>query len=713
MTSALGAMWMLLAGCALQPVTAIERPDDTGDSAPDTDTEDTDVVDTDDTDAEDTAVAPDTDVSTWTSADIVPLYGDATTLEPEVWFERGDAIVTRFADRARDRHAREDEFQSYDHYLPRYWEHRTVRVQLVDTIAKGGDTIEVTFVSEWKLSIAEFRAWYRGTGSVATYSGNYAPQVREEGPGTFDDDLEQVSDAGAQYRYTYTIDSAYTIDGANVPLAAGQFMEVEISQFLDGVPSGRSNYYGTALLYAVGTGGVVPWEAVGTFSNAATERENSHPLDEAAWLGGRTTLPYNYSDEPGNAFMQMASNLSSVNGQAFVRGRRVHHTDMADGTHDESDENGIFTDLVGLVGPNSVNTSCDSCHTRNGRAPVAEVGVPLDKWVFKVAAADGGGDPAIGHVLQPSATTGGGEGEVSIAAWVEADGLRSPRFAFSADEPALYSARLAPALVGMGLLEAVPESAVLAWEDPDDTDGDGVSGRAQLVADPATGDVRLGRFGWKAGASSVTHQVAGALNTDMGVMTSLLSTPDCGAAQAGCGNDDGAELADAHLLDLVKYISLLGVRARTGMDDADALQGEALFGTLGCAACHVAEVTTTDRHPFAELRGQVIHPYTDLLLHDMGEGLASTLGEGRASGAEWRTAPLWGLGANACVTGGTVGPAQDETCAPDESYLHDGRARTLAEAILWHGGEGEASRAAYAALSEADREAVLTFLGSL
>jgi len=129
--------WLLLAGCALQPVAAIERPSDTGDSA---------------------AADADADPSTWTSADIVPLYGDTATLEPEVWFDRGDAIVTRFADRARDRHACEDEFQSYDHYLPRSWEYRTVRVQLVDTVAKGGDTIEVTFVSEWKLSIAEFRA---------------------------------------------------------------------------------------------------------------------------------------------------------------------------------------------------------------------------------------------------------------------------------------------------------------------------------------------------------------------------------------------------------------------------------------------------------------------------------------------------------------------------------------------------------------------------
>lgn len=709
MWTGLGLAGLLLGGCHPPPLAAIERAD----SGPaDSDTDSGGVDSGADTSGDTSDTSPDT---AWTSADIVPLYDAGTPLEPETWFDRGDAVVTRFADRARDRHAREDEFQSYDHYLPRYWEYRTVRVQLVDTVAKGGSTIEVAFVSEWKLSIAEFRAWYRGTGSVATYSGNYAPQVAEEGPGTWDDDHVKVSDAGTQYRYTYTIGSAYTLDGANIPLTAGQFMEIEISQFLESVPSGRANYYGTAVLYEVGAGGVVPWEAVGDFANAGSARENSEAIDVAGWLGGRTTLPYNYSDEPHNAYMQTASNLAGGNGQPFVRGRRVHHTDMADGTHDESDENGIFTELVGLVGPRYVNTSCDGCHTRNGRAPVADIGEPLDKWVFKVAAADGFADPDRGHVLQPSgASESGGEGEVAIAAWEEAEGgLRAPRYTFSSGTPALYSARLAPSLVGMGLLEAIPESAVLAWEDPNDADGNGISGRAQLVADPATGDVRLGRFGWKAGASSVTHQVASALNTDMGVMTALLDTPDCGPAQLDCGDDAGAELSDDHLQDLVKYVSLLGVRARRGLDDPDAARGEALFAEIGCTGCHVAEMTTTPFHPLAELRSQVIHPYTDLLLHDMGPGLADTLGESEASGAEWRTPPLWGLGANACVTGGVTGAPQNQVCAPHESYLHDGRARTLAEAILWHGGEGDASRAAYTALSAADQAAVLAFLATL
>jgi CxxC motif-containing protein (DUF1111 family) len=648
---------------------------------------------------------------------IVPLFDATTALEPEIHFEQGDAVVTKWGDRGRDRHAREDEFQSYDHYLPHYWEDRTARYILTDHVAKGGSTIEVSWVTEWRLDkLPEFRAWYNGNGSVAQYTGNYAPLFMREGPGTYDNDHEKISDEGDQYKYTYTIKNAIMLNGDQVPLAVGQFMEIEASQFLDAPPIGRDNYYGTVFLYEVGTGGMVPWHTVGSWEDKASERENSHKIAENGWLGGRTTLPYQYSDEPENHFMQMATNLSSVNAQPFVRGRRVHHTDMLDGSHDESVENETFTELKGLAGPNYVNRSCDSCHKRNGRAMVADVGVPLDKWVFKVAGADGGKDPLIGAVLQPHAVdaSAGSEGEVSIAQWVEgADGLRSPMYAFSKGAPALYSARIAPQLVGMGLLEALAESTILAREDVNDADHDGISGKAQISVDPVTGAKRLGRFGWKAGASSLTHQIAGALNTDMGVMTSVLPKPDCGDLQAGCGNEKGPELSDDHLHDLIKYISLLGVRARRDLDDPDALHGEELFGTLGCGSCHVSELKTSSVHPFAELRDQVIHPYTDLLLHDMGPGLADKLGEREATGAEWRTTPLWGIGLSACVTGGVEGVFQKQTCTPSHNYLHDGRARSIEEAILWHGGEGQASKEGYAALPAADKSALLQFLESL
>jgi CxxC motif-containing protein (DUF1111 family) len=646
---------------------------------------------------------------------IVPLFDATTKLEREVLFDRGDAIVTRFGDRGRDRHAREDEFQSYDHYLPHYWEYRTSRYIFVDKVAKGGGVIEVSWVSEWKLDpLPEFRAWYSGQTTVAQYHGNYAPRFKTEGPGTYDENHNRIGD-GVSYKFTYTITSAINLDGKEAPLAVGQFMEIEISQFLDAVPVGRDNYYGTVFLYEVGKGGMVPWYAVGTFADKSSERENSHKIDEKGWLGGRTTLPYQYSDEPDDHFMQMATNLADLNAQPFVRGRRVHHTHMTDGTHDEGAENGTFDALKGLAGPNYVNVSCDGCHKRNGRAPVADVGVPLDKWVFKVAAADGGKDPLIGSVLQPSGANGApGEGAVSIARWVtNADGLRAPEYAFSKQKPALFSARIAPQLVGLGLLEAVPESTILALEDVNDQNGDGISGKIQISIEPVTGVRRLGRFGWKAGASSLRHQIAAALNNDMGVMTSVLPKPDCGAMQQGCGNDQGAELGDPYFDDLVKYVHLLGVRARRNLNDAEALRGEAVFDRLGCAGCHLAELTTSKFHPLAELRDQTIHPYTDLLLHDMGPGLADNLGEGQASGAEWRTTPLWGLGLSACVVGGVTGPAQKQVCAPHEGYLHDGRARSIAEAILWHDGEGRKSKDGYVASPAADKTALIAFLASL
>ena len=649
------------------------------------------------------------------AGEIVPLYDETTALEPEIHFDRGDAMVTKWGDRGRDRHAREDQFQSYDHFLPHYWEHRTARYILTDFVAKGGSTIEVSWVTEWELDqLPEFRAWYFGMGSVAHYTGNYAPAFKKEGPGTYDNDHVKTSDAGDQYKYTYTIKESFDVDGKMQPLAVGQFMEIEASQFLSAPPVGRDNYYGTVFLYEVGSGGLVPWYTVGSFDDKSSERENSHKLDEKGWLGGRTTLPYQYSDEPDNHFLQMATNLSTVNAQTFVLGRRVHHTNMLDGSHDESDENEPFTEIAGIVGPNYVNNSCDSCHHRNGRAPVAEVGEPLDKWVFKVAAADGSKDPMLGSVLQPQGAGSSGEGTVSIGQWKDvADGLRAPVYAFSGAAPALVSARLAPQLVGMGLLEAIHESTILALEDVNDTNADGISGKAQISIDPVSGVKRLGRFGWKGGASSLAHQIAGALNTDMGVMTSILSKPDCGDAQGDCGNADGVELLDEQFKDLVKYVSLLGVRARRSLDDAEALRGEELFTQAGCASCHVTEMKTSKFHPLAELREQTIHPYSDLLLHDMGEGLADNLSEREASGAEWRTTPLWGIGLSACVTGGVVGPFQQQVCEPHHSYLHDGRARTIEEAILWHGGEGKTSKDAYAALPAAGRAAVIKFLESL
>ena len=270
----------------------------------------------------------------------------------------------------------------------------------------------------------------------------------------------------------------------------------------------------------------------------------------------------------------------------------------------------------------------------------------------------------------------------------------------------------------MGLLEAIEESTIISWADENDADNDGISGRASLVEDPISGVTRLGRFGYKAGTFSVKHQIASAFNTDMGVMTSMLPNPDCGSQQTNCGNS-GAEIADQHVDDLVKYVSLLGVGARRNYNNQT---GEALFQSIGCAGCHRPSVVTSNFHPLAELRGQTIYPYTDLLLHDMGPGLADNLAEGSASGSEWRTAPLWGLGLTKNVMLGdtkgndliSIADAQNRTANMQRiGYLHDGRARTIDEAIRWHGGEALQSKNAYEALSESQKSAVIDFLESL
>ena len=609
-----------------------------------------------------------------------PLFDNTTVLEPVLQEDTPAALITHLADRARDRHAREDQFKIYDHYLSFYWEHRTAQIEIVDTIGKGGNTITFNVITEWQLSNleAELRFFFLGQTTEAQYYNNGV--------------MAAVSglDVPGEDRRHYTRSLNYNQKEGRA-LQVGDRLEFELSNFLSAVPNGRNNYYGTAILYIVGQG-VVPFEAQGPL-------QDSFPMPVAGKLGGDTTLNYQYSDEPDNHFMQMPTNLSNINGQVFVLGRRVHHTDFEDGSHNEAVTNPPFTELANKLGTHYVNNSCVSCHARNGRALPPATGQTLKQYVVKVGDASGNPDPQVGAVLQPQATIGATEGSVSISSWSESNGLRTPNFSFSGVTPTNFSARIAPQLVGMGLLEAIVEADIEALADPNDTNGDGISGRMQLVTDAETGQTRIGRFGWKASQPSVRQQVAAAFNTDMGVMTSIFPNPDCGASQSGCG-PSGAELSDVHLDNQSAYVSLLGVSARRDLDNPVALQGEALFDSAGCTGCHTDTFQTSTYHPHAELRDQSIHPYTDLLLHDMGPGLASTLSEGNASGSEWRTPPLWNIGLTAGVSFG-------------EAYLHDGRARNLNEAILWHGGEAETSKQAFIGMTQSEKDALIAFLKSL
>lgn len=642
----------------------------------------------------------------------MPLFDSSTVLEPVIQFDRGDALVTRFNDRARDRHAKENHFQLHDHYLAFYWENRTAQIQIEDFVAKGGTAIKMSVITMSKLDKdqAENRWWYIGKNTLAEFCGNGVMKL-DSNPTPID--------------FHYSKESTNNCR-ENRQIKIGDKLEIEISQFMDKttLPRGRDHYYGSTFLYIVGKG-LVPWDVtdMNPFVQGKTYQRDSVELPASTLLGGIHTVNRQTSAEPADVFMQMAYGLGYDNGQPFVLGRRLAHTEFTDGHHDESEENGKFDEMIGKAGPNFVNASCVQCHTRNGRATVAPIGESLVKWVFKVGDANGNPSPTIGRVLQPQNVNGAasGEGKVSIASFTETNGLRKPNFDFERGAPAQFSARVAPHLVGMGLLEAIPESAILALADDNDSNGDGISGKAQKITDPVTGQLRLGRFGYKAATTSVRHQVASALNTDMGVMTSVLPNPDCGSAQSGCGNS-GSELSNAHLDNLVKYIALLGVRAQRDYTNPQVVQGKALFTSTGCAGCHSTTFTTSAFAPFAELRSQVIHPYSDLLLHDMGTGLADNLSEGVASGNEWRTAPLWNIGLSPCVTGGVIdvgtgdvphGVDGHKTCKPDANYLHDGRARTLDEAIRWHGGEALNAEQAYEALTDGEETALIKFLESL
>jgi CxxC motif-containing protein (DUF1111 family) len=287
------------------------------------------------------------------------------------------------------------------------------------------------------------------------------------------------------------------------------------------------------------------------------------------------------------------------------------------------------------------------------------------------------------------------------------------------------SLRIPQSLIGLGLLEAVPEAAIVARADPGDVDRDGISGRASRVIDPISGELVLGRFGWKASQPSVRAQSALAAREDLGVSTSRFPDAPCAPAPpdgkldaclgaalgvtcappgaracAAGGAPELPELSDLELERLTRYLRLLEPPARRDASDPEVRRGEALFTSVGCAACHRPSLQTGEVTDLPELSRRTIAPYSDLLLHAMGDGLADSRPEGGATGREWRTAPLWGLGLLGRVSG-------------EVHLLHDGRARTFAEAILWHGGEAMEAREEFRRLEAGARAALLRFLSSL
>jgi CxxC motif-containing protein (DUF1111 family) len=612
---------------------------------------------------------------------LTTLFGSATKLEPDTIIDTPGALITRVADRGRDRHCREWMFSAYEHYLALYWIDRTNTIEVVDTVAKGGKTVTFNMTSQVPLNGPNLRAFFEGKGTVAQYSDNMTSKQIDP------------------LHYQAVVN---TNTNEHRPLKIGDRIEIEFSPFIKPPHEGRTNYYGTVLLYVVGTPGFQPWEIHGDFETAKKDRGaslDSFPLPALALSGGMTTRHQNYSNEPKSLFDQFATNMAPIDAQPFVLGRRLAHTDFATGVHSEPD-NPIFKEQVGRLGARFAVGGCSDC---KGAMPPA-AGQPLLKYLVKVGTdAKGTPHPKLGSVLQPQAAKGvTPEGSVSISGWTTIAGtygdgtpytLQKPTYKFTGVVPDFFSVRLSVSKpYGLGLLEAVDEGSIAALAAKN-------GGHMSLVTDPVTGQTRMGRYGYKATEATLKQQIAKRLNESMGITTSIYPNPDRGKDQPDL-NSPKNRLDDADLENIFRYYSLRAVPARRDFLDSQVQRGEALFASTGCTSCHNPTLKTSPYHPMAELRNQTIHPYTDLLLHDMGEGLADNMGDRTATGAEWRTAQLWGLG---LIAGGS----------PFEAYLHDGRARSVPEAILWHGGQAYDKKEAFRNMPAADRAALVKFLKSL
>lgn len=440
-----------------------------------------------------------------------------------------------------------------------------------------------------------------------------------------------------------------------------------------------------------------------------------------ARAGGATTV--NKSDR--NAFSLPSANLPPTRRLDFSVGNSFFRNPWVIAPSTTTARDGL--------GPLFNTNACQNCHIKDGRghppAPDAlnavsmlvRLSIPDDPALARLIERTGVvPEPVYGSQLQDMAIPGVvPEGRVRVdyeplqvhfkdGTQVE---LRKPRLrvtdlGYGPMHPdTRYSARVAPPMIGLGLLEAIPEEAILANARP--TRENPIAGRPNWVWDDARQKTVLGRFGWKAGQPSLNQQNVHAFSGDMGLTTSLRPFDDCTDAQTACkqapngnGPDGEPEVSDNILRLVLFYTRNLAVPARRDVDSPQVLAGKNLFFQAGCQSCHTPSFTTAANAAEPELANQLIRPYSDLLLHDMGEGLADQRTEFKASGRDWRTAPLWGIGLTETVSGHT-------------QFLHDGRARNLMEAVLWHGGEAEGAKQQVLAFNAQQRAALLAFLNSL
>ncbi|MGJ8637504.1 MAG: di-heme oxidoredictase family protein [Phycisphaerales bacterium] len=632
-------------------------------------------------------------------------FVETVGIEPvdTAWFKRtlGEAapdlpsepIETYAGIRFRDRHENEWRF---DHYPAGYDVGRTFDLKIIDL----GNRLEFELTTAPEVPVAAVDIkWYNQSGDVGFCDRNISA-------------LSKRMDVSGDV-FTSTIDN----------LVHGQRVDIEFTLLAS------QTYYSEFIYYYMGDGRL--------------QREYQHPL---AYAAGDASIPVVTVKQ--FAFNQHALNLPPQELGEFMDGKVIFETRWDDGllfnppTAFDCNGGPVGFDMgtspvfeSGLLGPQYTNNSCIECHMLDGRglAPVTSTD-SLEDYVVRVSLPSEPGSPPWPHPLYgtqldtkaaPGQTP---EGNASIE-WEYTTGtfddgtpyeLREPRFEFSEllygqigtnipgdpasntqgdpyEGEAELSVRVAPMLIGLGLLEAIDDDEILAWADETDTNGDGISGRVNMVTDLANGESAIGRFGWKAAGVDLREQAASAFAHDMGMTSELVG--------------DGPVEVENEMLDaMVSYLRGLAVPPRENYEDPQALLGMELFQTAGCAACHRPVMRTASDAEFVPYRNQTIQPFTDLLLHDMGEGLADNRPEFAASGQEWRTPPLWGIGYVGHVLGTPNDPFNPNGNPEQANYLHDGRARTLMEAILWHGGEGAAARDMVLAMDAAERDALIEYV---
>lgn len=421
------------------------------------------------------------------------------------------------------------------------------------------------------------------------------------------------------------------------------------------------------------------------------------PTVDSDWqpAGGNATIAASVAQP----FLQIMPNLPSSALGGVSPGRELFITEWTPAGEGRA--------LFDGVGPLFNANACTQCHSADGRKPVyAANGQLTDAILFRLGDKQGAAHAYYGEQMQhqsidPSIAT---EGRMHYTATASQNSKPAGvTFDFTPTDPnqplgqTAISGRISPQLVGMGLLDLIPEADIIAAADPNDSDNDGISGRVHWVDDDQ--QQRVGRFGWKAINISLRTQNANAMSQDMGLTTSVFMAPNCTVNQPICWtapNGGTPEVSDSSLDAVTDFMTALAVPERRIDDLSTFNAGAKLFAQVGCASCHTPKQKTGDSARFPLLSQQTIYPYTDLLLHDMGAGLDDGVKEKNAESYEWRTPPLWGIGI----------VARD----PQARFLHDGRASSLSDAILWHGGEAQGAKTRFSQLSTTEQQTLMAFL---